>query len=76
MRLGDGDHVGPAGREHACAAPATLETVVAQLAGALDVGITEAFVDLHYLADDVEHALNLAGELWDLTHSDSPGSLR
>ncbi|HEV7980514.1 TIGR03619 family F420-dependent LLM class oxidoreductase [Amycolatopsis sp.] len=54
----------------------TLETVAAQLAGALDVGITEAFVDLHYLADDVEHALNLADDLWNLTHSDSPGSLR
>jgi hypothetical protein len=39
-------------------------------------GKLEAFVDLHYLADDVEHALDLAGELWDLTHSDSPASPR
>jgi probable F420-dependent oxidoreductase len=53
-----------------------LQKVATQLAGARDVGITEAFVDLHYVADDVEHALKLAGELWDLTHSDSPGSLK
>ncbi|MFI7118141.1 TIGR03619 family F420-dependent LLM class oxidoreductase [Amycolatopsis sp. NPDC049868] len=43
-----------------------LADVAAQLKAAAETGITEAFVDPHYLARDVTHALDLAAELRDL----------
>lgn len=43
-----------------------LKDVAAQLEAAAETGITEAFVDPHYLARDVAHALDLAAELRDL----------
>ncbi|WP_020662839.1 TIGR03619 family F420-dependent LLM class oxidoreductase [Amycolatopsis benzoatilytica] len=42
---------------------ATVEQVAAQLKAAEADGITEAFVDLHYVAETVPHALDLASEL-------------
>ncbi|MFD5246462.1 TIGR03619 family F420-dependent LLM class oxidoreductase [Amycolatopsis sp. NPDC058340] len=43
-----------------------LKDVAAQLEAAAETGIAEAFVDPHYLARDVTHALDLAAELRDL----------
>ncbi|HWD04218.1 MAG TPA: TIGR03619 family F420-dependent LLM class oxidoreductase [Amycolatopsis sp.] len=42
---------------------ATVADLAAGLEAAEDEGFTEAFVDLHYVADTVAHALELAGEL-------------
>ncbi|GAB3380613.1 TIGR03619 family F420-dependent LLM class oxidoreductase [Amycolatopsis echigonensis] len=44
-------------------ATATVEDVAAQLKAAEADGITEALVDVHYVAETVPHALELAGEL-------------
>ncbi|KFU82957.1 probable F420-dependent oxidoreductase, Rv2161c family [Amycolatopsis lurida] len=43
-----------------------LQDVATQLKAAAETGIAEAFVDPHYLARDVDHALDLAAELRDL----------
>ncbi|AUI63244.1 TIGR03619 family F420-dependent LLM class oxidoreductase [Amycolatopsis sp. BJA-103] len=43
-----------------------LKEVAAKLEEAAETGITEAFVDPHYLARDVGHALDLAAELREL----------
>ncbi|MER6663461.1 TIGR03619 family F420-dependent LLM class oxidoreductase [Amycolatopsis japonica] len=43
-----------------------LKDVAAQVEAAAETGIAEAFVDPHYLARDVTHALDLAAELRDL----------
>ncbi len=40
-----------------------LSDVASQLEAAFETGITEAFVDPHYLAHDVDHALEIAAEL-------------
>ncbi|MEC3976501.1 TIGR03619 family F420-dependent LLM class oxidoreductase [Amycolatopsis sp. H20-H5] len=45
------------------AADSRLSAVAEQLTAAWEIGFTEAFVDLHYLARDVPHALGLAAEL-------------
>lgn len=50
-------------------AGATMAEVAEQLAGTRAVGVTEAFVDLHYVANDVDHALDLAGDLLALTQT-------
>ncbi len=47
-----------------------LKDVAAQLDAAAETGITEAFVDPHYLARDVAHALELAAELRTLVPND------
>ncbi|WP_432849489.1 TIGR03619 family F420-dependent LLM class oxidoreductase [Amycolatopsis sp. CA-161197] len=41
----------------------TVADLASALKGAADEGFTEAFVDLHYIADGVEHALDLAEQL-------------
>ena len=41
----------------------TIADTVAYLDEAREEGVTEAFVDLHYVAQDVAHALDLAAEL-------------
>lgn len=46
-----------------------LADVVAQLEAARETGITEAFVDPHFLARDVSHALEIAAELRTLIRS-------
>ncbi len=47
-----------------------LQDVAAQLEAAAETGIAEAFVDPHYLARDVGHALDLAAGLRDLVPRD------
>lgn len=47
-----------------------LEDVAAQLHAAFETGIGEAFVDPHYLARDVAHALDIAAELRTLVPND------
>ncbi|GAA4540076.1 TIGR03619 family F420-dependent LLM class oxidoreductase [Amycolatopsis samaneae] len=47
-------------------ATGSVADAAARLAETRDAGYEEAFVDLHYLARDVTHALDLAAELHDL----------
>ncbi|MEV6909696.1 TIGR03619 family F420-dependent LLM class oxidoreductase [Amycolatopsis sp. NPDC051071] len=47
-----------------------LKDVAAALEAAAETGITEAFVDPHYLARDVTHALEIAAELRALVPND------
>lgn len=42
----------------------TVADIAARLKQVVDEGYTEVFVDLHYVAEDVAHALELAEELY------------